>query len=101
MISLQSHYAAMSILEKALEGSVPFDEEALLFTTVGVSVYDDGTEVGCAMFFFKIGSDIYIVSLYESGSAEVQRLGVTEVWTAFPSDDNEEGEVTTHDDEED
>lgn len=102
MISLQSHHAAISILEKVLEDSIPVDEAALLFTSLGVSVDDDGTEVGCAMFFFKIGSDIYVVSLYESGSGEVQRLGVIEAWTAFPSDDNdEEGEVTTHDDEED
>ena len=93
MISIQSHHAAISILEKVLENSIPFDEPALLFTSLGVSVDDDGKEVGCAMFFFKIGPDIYIVSLDESGGGEVQRLGVTESWTAFPTDDNEEEEA--------
>lgn len=92
MISLQSHHAAISILEKVLENSIQFDEAALLFTSIGVSVDDDGKEVRCAMFFFKIGSEIYIVSLYEGGGGEVQRLGVIEAWTAFPSDDNDEEE---------
>lgn len=98
MISLQSHHAAISILEKVLDNSIQFDEAALLFTSMGLSVDDDGKEVRCAMFFFKIGSEIYIVSLYEGGGGEVQRLGVIGAWTAFPSDEEEED--TTHDDEE-
>lgn len=96
MISLKSHYTALEILEKVLEGSAPFDENALLFATVGIHVDNDGEEVGCEWFFFQIGSEIYCVSLYEGGGGgEVQRLGVIEAWTAFPSDDNEEEEEDT------
>ena len=94
MISLQSHSTAIEILETVLGVSVQSEENTLLFTTVGVSVADDGKETKGEWFFFNIGSDLYSVRLYEDGG-EVQRLGVIEAWTAFPSDDNEEEEEVT------
>lgn len=101
MISLQSHYTALSILEKVLEFSLPFNEDTLIFTTDGVHINRDGEEIKSEVFFFSIGSDIYSVKLYEDGG-EVQRLDVIETWSVFPpdsnDDDDEEEEEVTHDD---
>lgn len=89
MTSLQSHYTALSILEKVLETSVPFNEDALIFTVDDVHINRDGEEIKSEVFFFIIGSDIYSVKLYGDGG-EVKRLIVTETWTVFPTDNNEE-----------
>lgn len=95
MPSLKSHYTALSILDKVLEGSVPIDENTLFFTTGDLHVNKDGEEVWREVFFFfGIGSDVYTVTLYDDGG-EVQRLDVVEAWTVFPPDSNDEEEEAT------